>query len=85
MDKLDQSAENEFTLMWEINHENILKYYEHFDHEIRDKEYTCVITEYCHVRFISIKYTFYKSFINRPEKIDSERRLCSKNKKSLKR
>ena len=49
MNKLDPSAENEFSLMWRINHENILKYYEHFDHEIRGKDYTCVVIEYCHV------------------------------------
>ena len=49
MNKLDPTAENEFSLMWRINHENILKYYEHFDHKIRGRDYTCVITEYCEV------------------------------------
>ena len=49
MDKLDPSALNEFSLMWKISHENILKYYEHFDQEIDGLDYTCVITEYCEV------------------------------------
>ena len=40
---------NEFSLMWNISHENILKYYDHFDHEIDDLDYICVITEYCEV------------------------------------
>ena len=40
---------DEFSLMWNISHENILKYYDHFDHEIDDLDYICVITEYCEV------------------------------------
>ena len=55
----DSSAENEFSLMChEINHENILKYYEHFDHEINGKEYICIITEYCQACLIKL-ITFY--------------------------
>ena len=49
MEKFDPTAENEFTLMFKINHENIVKYYEHFDHEMNALDYTCVITEYCEV------------------------------------
>ena len=41
---------DEFSLMSEINHQNILKYYEHFDHEVDGKDSTCVITEYCEVK-----------------------------------
>ena len=60
MEKLDPTAENEFSLMWSINHENILKYYEHFDHEIRGEAKTCVITEYCQVCF---NQTFISIFL----------------------
>ena len=65
MNKLDPSAENEFSLMWRINHENILKYYEHFDHEIDGLDSTCIITEYCQVRFLyNINYIFIYFYLN---------------------
>ena len=47
--QIGQNDEDEYLFMWKINHENILKYYEHFDHEIDALDYTCIITEYCQV------------------------------------
>ena len=52
MAKMDPSALNEISLLWKINNENILKYYDHFDCEIDELDYTCVITEYCEVGYI---------------------------------
>lgn len=49
MNRLDSSTVNEFSIIWNITHENILRYYDHFNHEINGKEKTCVITEYCQV------------------------------------
>lgn len=49
MDKLDTESENEQKLLWELNHENIIRYFDHFDLKISDEGHTCVITEYCEV------------------------------------
>lgn len=47
--KFEIKINNEVFLLLQISHENILRYFEHFDHEIDGFEYTCVITEYCQV------------------------------------
>ena len=53
MDKLDSATENELNIFSEINHENIVKYYDHFDRLIyiegENKITTFLITEYCEV------------------------------------
>ena len=55
LNKLDQSAYNEFSILLRIDHENILRCYEYFHHTIGDQDYTCVITEYCQVYCLKIK------------------------------
>ena len=49
MDQLESSTENELDLFSEINHENIVKYYDHFHKKIGDEYQTFLITEYCEV------------------------------------
>ena len=49
MNKIDETAENEFNHFLRINHENILRYFDHFDHRISGRIHTCVITEFCEV------------------------------------
>ena len=57
----ENDLNDEFTLMSEINHQNIVKYFEHFDHEAEGLYSTCVITEYCEVKskIFSIKYNLF--------------------------
>ena len=46
MDKLDETSENELKIHWNnIDHKNIVKYYDHFN----KGDYTFLITEYCPV------------------------------------
>lgn len=45
----DNSAENEFSLYLRISHENVLKYFDHFQHEQNGTDYICIIVEYCEV------------------------------------
>lgn len=52
MNKCDFETENELKIFWEINHENIVKYIDHFHVKIRPDEKTCLLTEYCEVRQI---------------------------------
>ena len=52
--KVDSSAENEFFLLLQTSHENVLKYFDHFEHEERDIDYICIITEYCQVSCIRV-------------------------------
>ena len=54
MDELDSATENELDLFLEINHENIVKYFDHFDHfdEESSTNYICIILEYCEVKLI---------------------------------
>jgi serine/threonine protein kinase len=49
MDKLDWATENELELFSEINHNNIVKYYDHFHMRIEGENQTFLITEYCKV------------------------------------
>ena len=44
-----ESNENELVTLWKINHENIVKYYEHFENKMYGRNCTCIITEYCQV------------------------------------
>ena len=61
IEKLNSTAENEFSLMWRISHENIVKYYEHFHHVIDEKDCTCIITEYCQV-YVQASNLIFNSF-----------------------
>ena len=49
MNKCDVETENELKIFWEINHENIVKYIDHFHVKIGPDEKTCLLTEYCEV------------------------------------
>lgn len=39
----------ELTHLWNTNHTNVLRYFDHFEHEKDGLDYVCVITEYCEV------------------------------------
>ena len=47
--ELSKSAQNELKLMKQINHENIIKYFDHFDDQFYGTDYLCIICEYCQV------------------------------------
>ena len=47
--RFDQKVKNEFSLLLKISHENILRYFEHFEDVYKDLDCTFIITEYCHV------------------------------------
>ena len=54
MDKLDSVTENEIELCSKINHENIVRYFDHFHMSIEGDNQTFLITEYCQVNRYSI-------------------------------
>ena len=52
----NEMAHHEAVILTKINHENIVKYYEHFEVEmgsnLRSKQIKlCVVTEFCEVSF----------------------------------
>lgn len=49
MDELDSATENELDMFFEISHENILRYFDHFHLKMGDENQTFLITEYCEV------------------------------------
>ena len=54
MDELDSATENELEMFSKINHENIVRYFDHFHLNIGDDNHTFLITEYCEVIKISL-------------------------------
>ena len=55
MDKLDSMTENELELFSEINHDSIVRYFDHFHKKIGEEYQTFLITEYCEVcRYIRL-------------------------------
>ena len=46
---VDDNSKREFKNMMHINHENVVKYFDHFYHTIDFIEYIFIITEYCEV------------------------------------
>ena len=59
--ELSESAQNELRLMKQINHENIIKYFDHFDQQFYGTDYLCIICEYCKVfplGFYNFKFYF---------------------------
>ena len=57
MDRLDSVTENELELFSKINHENIVRYFDHFHSNIKGENQTFLITEYCEVsRFSKINH-----------------------------
>ena len=49
MDRLDSVTVNELELFSEINHNNIVRYFDHFHKKIGEENQTFLITEYCKV------------------------------------
>ena len=49
MDQLDSVTVNEIDLFSEINHDNIVRYFDHFHKNIGGENQTFLITEYCEV------------------------------------
>ena len=49
MDQSDSTTVNELKLFSEINHENIVRYFDHFHKMIGGENKTFLITEYCEV------------------------------------
>ena len=45
----DFISEKELNVYWEINHENIVKYFDHFNARLGGENYTFIIIEYCEV------------------------------------
>lgn len=54
--ELSKSAQNELKLMKQINHENIIKYFDHFDDECYGADYLCIISEFCQVLELNQNY-----------------------------
>ena len=54
MIRKDSDTENEFLIYLQISHENVLKYFDHFEHEEDGLDYICIITEYCQVHFCTL-------------------------------
>ena len=48
MKQMDSTV-NEIEFFSQINHENIVRYFDHFDMRIGDEDKTFLITEYCQV------------------------------------
>ena len=49
MDELDSSTPIELDILWENNHENIVRYFDHFHLKIGVDDKTFLITEFCEV------------------------------------
>ena len=47
----DSTTENELDIFLRINHDNIVRYFDHFHLEIGDDNQTFLITEFCEVKF----------------------------------
>ena len=60
MDQLDSVTENELELFSRINHENIVKYLDHFHKRIGGENKTFLITEYCQVSRFNSSYNKLK-------------------------
>ena len=38
-------------ILWKVDNENIIRYFDHFELRISNWSTICIITEYCEVRF----------------------------------
>lgn len=52
MNSEDGSAANELELLWDISHDNIVRYFDHFQARISDCNHIFLITEFCQVAII---------------------------------
>ena len=46
-----KKIENEIKILWKVDNENIIRYFDHFELRISNWNTICIITEYCEVRF----------------------------------
>lgn len=53
-ESLDTDAENELMIFWNVNHENIVRYFDHFQIQLGHIKKTFIITEYCKVKAVKI-------------------------------
>lgn len=67
-------ADLELNVLPSLNHDNIIKYYEHFEAYVYGSNSLCIVTEYCEVRakviqFIQVQLSLFKQkiidFINK--------------------
>lgn len=58
---VNEKSKKEFKNLMEIAHENLVKYYDHFYHNIQYIEYICIITEYCEVLYYSHDFLAFES------------------------
>lgn len=54
IDRLDSESEKELEMLVEINHDNIVRYFDHFYLKFGDDNQTCLITEFCEVKNINM-------------------------------
>lgn len=55
------SSENELYIFLQIDHENVVRYYDHFYGQISGDDYTFLVTEYCEVSIetrVTLKVTY---------------------------
>ena len=64
MIRKDSDTENEFLIFLQISHENVLKYFDHFEHEEDGLDYICIITEYCQVHYCFIIFNSIGYLLN---------------------
>ena len=60
--ELDEGAGNELAVLIRLDHANLVKYYDHFEVNIRDNYqhvYLCVITEFCEV----VNFKFFSCYL----------------------
>ena len=46
-----KKIENEIKILWKVDNENIIRYFDHFELRISNWNTICIITEYCEVSF----------------------------------
>ena len=81
MDQLDPVTENELDLFSRINHENIVKYLDHFHMRIGDENKTFLINEYCQVGSFNSSYKVIYKQAKDELKPDLERRFEEENRR----
>ena len=50
--KMVRKDSNEYSIYMQLSHENVLKYFDHFEREEKGTNYIYIITEYCQVSCI---------------------------------
>ena len=63
MNQSSPSSETEMIILLNINHENIVRYFDHFSQQISNANFICVVTEYCEVLSNLIRQKHPKSNI----------------------